>query len=399
MGTIIRYLAAFELHRPVVLLDPDIGPSALHSLVAEFRPAAVLSPSGAGLPDGYHLAEVDGPVWVREEEGPEPHPDLAVLLPTSGSTGSPKLVRLSRSAILANARAIATVLSIDDGELAPTSLPLHYSYGLSVLNSHLVTGAGVLVVPGGIMSRSFWDALDQHRATSLAGVPYHYEMLSRLRFEPVAHPSLTTLTQAGGKLAKARIEDFATRMRGAGGKLFVMYGQTEAAPRMATLPSERTLDKLGSVGPALPGGSFEIDGGEVVYHGPNVMMGYAMSLADLTRPDEMDGILRTGDLGHLDEDGFLYLTGRAKRIGKIFGERVSLDDVEQMLDLRGAVVSGDGRLVIWLERAEPATCRSVARALAGRLHKHTSGFDVRSVDSLPLLANGKVDYQALERGE
>jgi len=323
-------------------------------------------------------------------------------------------VRLSRQAVLANAEAIAEVLGIDAQEVAPTSLPLHYSYGLSVLNSHLLRGATVVVEPSGVLGRGFWDAVTEYKCTSLAGVPYHYEMLRRLKFDPEKYPSLRTLTQAGGKLRNDLVAEFNDKIRAAGGQMFVMYGQTEAAPRMTTVPSERLAEKLGSAGPALPGGTFVIkrdDGeetthpkivGEVVYRGPNVMMGYAENEAELAEGDGMGGVLSTGDLGYLDEDGFLFITGRLKRIGKVFGNRVSLDDLEQAtrsaevgIDVVAAVPAGD-KVVLFAEGVDKDTCKAAARALSERLHLHTSGFDVRPIDTVPLLASGKIDYRTLE---
>ena len=261
-----------------------------------------------------------------------------------------------------------------------------------MLNSHLLRGATVLLEREGLLRAGFWRAVDTHRATSLAAVPYQYEMLRRLRFDPAQHPSLTTLTQAGGRLHPDLVADFARRMNGG---LYVMYGQTEATARMTVLPPDRLADKVGSAGLPVPGGSLAVDGGEVVYTGPNVMMGYAESAADLARGDELGGVLRTGDLGHLDDEGFLFLTGRAKRIGKVFGVRVNLDDVERSLAAHGpvAAVAGDDRLRVFLEGGDPRTVRS---ELAARLGTHVSGLDVRAVDRLPLLPTGKIDYRTLE---
>ncbi|MFI6733613.1 AMP-binding protein [Nonomuraea sp. NPDC050451] len=382
LTSVLRYLAAWRSGRPIALLDPDLAPGALTELIARFRPAALV---------GFtHAADGSPP----RRDAPEPHPDLAVLLATSGSTGNPKLVRLSRQAVLANATAIATALSIVPDEIAPTSLPLHYSYGLSVLNSHLVAGATVMLTEAGLLERSFWTHLDAHRCTSLAAVPYQYEMLRRLRYDRSEHPALATLTQAGGRLGQDLVQEFA----GQADRFFVMYGQTEATARIAVLPPDRLSDKPGSAGPAIPGGRLTIDEGEVVYHGPNVMMGYAETAADLARGDDLGGVLRTGDLGRLDSDGFLYLTGRLKRIAKIFGVRVNLDDVERLL--RGSVpvaaTSGDDRVTVWAEGLDAAGRAGLARKLGAELRVHWSGFDVRAVDSLPLLATGKVDYRALE---
>ncbi|MET8761249.1 AMP-binding protein [Lentzea sp. NPDC004782] len=404
LTSVLRYLGAFEAGRAVALLDPAQDREVLDGLVARFRPAAVLGIDDEPAP-GYSRD------WVREDaDGVDPHPDLAVMLPTSGSTGNPKFVRLSRSAILANADAIAEVLGIDENEIAPTSLPLHYSYGMSVLNSHLRKGATVLLEGSGVVARPFWDAVTKYGVTSLAGVPYHYEMLRRLRFDPAKYPSLRTLTQAGGKLRTELVSEFNDKMRAVGGRMFVMYGQTEAAPRMATVPSDRLAEKLGSAGPALPGGTFSIrdeDGneiaepgvaGEVVYRGPNVMMGYAESEAELAAGDETGGVLVTGDLGYLDEDGFLYITGRLKRIGKVFGNRVNLDDLEQIVKGFGAaaaVPAGD-KVVVFLDSADKDTCKQAAKTLSETLHLHVTGFDVRPAEGFPQLPSGKIDYRSLE---
>jgi acyl-CoA synthetase (AMP-forming)/AMP-acid ligase II len=409
----LHYVAAFESGRAVALLDPALPAATLTDLVTRYRPAAVTGVDEGAPPSGYTIGDDEGlgPHWRREgdSDAPAPHPDLAVLLATSGSTGSPKFVRQARSAVLANAEAIATGLGIDGGEIAPTCLPLFYTYGLSVLNSHLVAGASIVIADGGVLSREFWRAVDTHAATSLAGVPYHYEMLTRIRWTPAAHPSLRTLTQAGGKMRVELVERMFNEISAVGGRLFVMYGQTEATARITILPADRLPEKLGSAGVAIPGGTLSVsteDGGEttepkvtgeVIFRGPNVMMGYAESAADLAGGDELGGRLATGDLGYLDEDGFLYLTGRAKRIGKIFGVRVSLDDIERLVGDAGpaaAVPAGD-RVVVWCTAADEETCRAVTDLLSKQLKLHRSGFVVRSIDRLPTLTSGKVDYRTL----
>nr|WP_243658810.1 AMP-binding protein [Tamaricihabitans halophyticus] len=414
LSSVLDYLGAIAAGRSIALLDPSLEETLLAGLLERFRPAALLGAVGVPPIAGYY-PDGEGRTWLREAtEGVVPHPELAVLLPTSGTTGNPKLVRLSRRAVLHNAETIGKVLGIADTDVAPTSLPLHYSYGLSVLNSHLMRGAAVLLHPEGLFARSFWDAVGEYEVTTFAGVPYHYEMLRKLRFDPARYPSLRTLTQAGGRMRVELVEEFHAKMRAVGGRLFVMYGQTEAAPRMATVPAERLPDKVGSVGCALPDGAFSIKradgnetthpgiGGEVVYRGPNVMMGYADQEAELGEGDQLAGVLHTGDLGYLDEDGYLFITGRLKRIGKIFGNRVNLDDLEQLVreaDLgvdEVAVVAGADKVVVWLAGAAEQSCQSAAHTLADRLHLHIRGFDVRSVDALPLRSNGKIDYPELE---
>ncbi|GIE81114.1 AMP-dependent acyl-CoA synthetase [Actinoplanes philippinensis] len=355
---VARYLAALRLEKPVLLLDPDLDHTAL---IARYTTDQV-------------------------------HPDLALLLTTSGSTGDPKLVRLSRAAVLANAGQVADSLGITGDDVAITTLPLFYSYGLSVLHSHLLRGATVVLERTGIMQRDFWAAVGEHRVTSLAFVPSQYEMLRRLRFDPSRYPSVRTLTQAGGRLRTDLVTDFAARMDAVGGRMFVMYGQTEAGPRMACLPPSRLADRLGSAGLAMPGGTFTVEDGEVVYRGPNVMMGYAETAADLARGDDLAGVLHTGDLGHLDDEGFLFITGRRKRMAKVFGVRINLDDVERHFPV--AAVAGDDKLHVFTSGEDDV--RALRSKIAEWLGTHFTGVDVRTISSLPLLPNGKTDYRALE---
>jgi acyl-coenzyme A synthetase/AMP-(fatty) acid ligase len=415
--SVLRYLGAVRAHRPVALLDPALAAETLVDLVGRYEPAIVVGVRAEVVPPkGYRLSGGTDPAllgacWIRDAAGDHrPHPDLAVLLATSGSTGDPKLVRLSRRGLLHNAAAIAGVLDIRADEVAVTSLPLFYSYGMSVVNSHLAAGATVVVADGGVLSKDFWGAVDRYGVTSLGGVPYHYEMLHRIRWSPAKHPSLRVLTQAGGRLRPELITTFHDAIAATGGRFHVMWGQTEAGPRMSTLPAAALPAKVGSVGPALPGGRLSVlvgsdtetteagVEGEVVYRGPNVMMGYALTAADLARGDELGGVLATGDVGRLDADGYLWLSGRLKRFGKVFGIRLNLDDIEGLLRDAApvAAVPGDDKVIVYVEpAARPRRAELVAR-LAEQVRLHRSGFEVRVVERLPLLANGKVDYRSLE---
>ena len=400
VATVVAYLACQQAGVAVLLLDDGFPADSAAELLVRYRPALVLGERGDV--DGYASSGRDplaGAVLERvAADAADAHPDLGLLLTTSGSTGSPKLVRLATSAVVANARSIATALDITPDDVAPTSLPLHYSYGLSILNSHLAAGATVVVTGESLVSRRFWELFDAERATSLAGVPYSYQLLTRLRFRPDAHPSLRTMTQAGGRLGVDDARRFWGLMDDAGGRFHVMYGQTEATARMAVMPHERFLDKPGSAGLAVPGGRFEVlsDTRQLVYSGPNVMMGYAIGGADLWKDDELRGRLYTGDLGHVDDEGFVFLTGRAARFAKVFGVRVSLDDVEDLVRAVGpaAAVGGDDKVVVFTEGVVDA--RSLSRLVADRLRVHVSGVEVRERGPLPLLPSGKIDYRALE---
>jgi acyl-CoA synthetase (AMP-forming)/AMP-acid ligase II len=411
-GSVIGYLACVRARVAVVLLDARTLPGDLQKLIEIYGPELIVGLDDAAPGALYRADAADGDVhlwWhTGDLRGTPVHPDLAVLLSTSGSTGSPKLVRLTRRNVEANAESIAEALTLDAGERAMASLPLHYSYGLSVLNSHLRVGASVVLTEETVISPHFWRLFRAERCTSMPGVPYTYDMLLRIGFERLEVPSLRSLTQAGGRLAPELVRRFHSDMARRGGRFHVMYGQTEATARIACLPWNRLPDKIGSVGVAIPGGrlSVEVGGGqdarpsergEIVYSGPNVMMGYAESRADLARGDEMGGVLRTGDLGFLDEEGFLHITGRSKRIGKVMGMRVNLDEVEARLRSRGptAVVAGDDGLTIYCEYGDEALFSVLARDLARDLRATEGAFSFRRIAALPLNSNGKPDYQRL----
>lgn len=395
--TVVTYLAALAAGHPVLLAAPDAdGGAGLDALAGRYAPDLIVR-TGAGPGDVTIESRGDG---SRHEF----HPELAVLASTSGSTGSPKLVRLSRRNVLANARSIAEYLRLTPDDRAATTLPLHYCYGLSVVNSHLAVGGSLLLTDRSVVDRGFWTDFDAHEATSIAGVPYTYELLESTDFVRRSHPTLRYVTQAGGRLAPERVRRLARLGAERGFELFVMYGQTEATARMAYLPPELAESAAGAIGVPIPGGRFRIDEavgggapgeGELVYSGPNVMMGYAESPADLARGPEL-AELRTGDLARRRDDGLYEITGRLSRFVKSFGLRLDLDRIERLLAHDGIdarTVGLDERLAVFVrdERSVRRARDSVAR-IAG-LPPHA--FDVHAIAEFPRTANGKPDHAAL----
>jgi acyl-coenzyme A synthetase/AMP-(fatty) acid ligase len=341
---------------------------------------------------------------------PAVHPDLGLLLSTSGSIGSPKLVRLSLSNLAANAGSIVSYLGLHGAEVAITTLPLHYSYGLSVVNSHLACGANVVLTETAVTQAQFWALMRGHRVTSLSGVPTLWRMLRRLRFERMELPALHTFTQAGGRLEPEEISSLASVAQATGRKLFVMYGQTEATARMAYLPPERLTDKIGSVGVAIPGGELDLwnpqgqplpagpGEGQLVYRGPNVMLGYAETASDLQRGAEVDW-LQTGDLARRDEDGYFWITGRLRRFIKLSGHRLNLDEIEQALRARGLLAGVTGRddlLMVGVQGLAPEGCTQLARELASQFRCLNEAVRVLAVQEWPLGSNGKLQYSRLQ---
>ena len=390
---VVHYLAAIAGRHPTILVDAA-SPHAVAALAAAYDPDLIVGPSNGGA----HW-EIDE---RRKGTRHDLHPELALLLSTSGSTGSPKLVRLSYENLRTNAEAIGSYLELTVADRAITSLPMAYSYGLSVINSHLLRGASLVLTDRSVIDQEFWSLLRRTRATSFAGVPYTFELLDRVGFAGMTLPHLRYVTQAGGRLEPRRVGEYAELGRRRGWKLFVMYGQTEATARMAYLPPEAAMSHPESIGVPIPGGSLRIepvpesaDGeGELVYSGPNVMLGYAEAPEDLARGRTVEE-LRTGDIGRRAADGLYEVVGRRGGFLKIAGLRIDPHSVERLLErqgVRACAVGADEQLVVFVEPGAMADPREVIRDCIGVPMHALSVIEVRE---LPRLANGKLDRRSL----
>ena len=381
--SIVEYLACLEAGAPVVLLDATKDPETIENLRKIYKPSETKC-----------------------------HPDLALCLTTSGSTGSPKLVRLTKRNILANAESITEYLQIDENERPITMLPMYYSYGLSIINSHLLKGATILLTDKTYAQREFWNFLKENEATSMSGVPYTWELLRRLRFMRMDLPSVKTMTQAGGKLNAEIAKEYIQWAKSQDKRFIVMYGQTEATARMSYLPWEKAEEKYASIGVAIPGGEFSLESdqcsafsiqssvtqGELVYRGPNVSMGYAECAEDLLKGDENHGILHTGDMARVDEDGYYYITGRKKRFVKIWGNRCNLDQIEQLvkpITTTCACAGVDDHITVFVTKDELE--KDIKDLLAAKTGLNPIAFAVKCIEAIPVKESGKIDYQLLQQ--
>lgn len=334
------------------------------------------------------------------------HSELAILLSTSGTTGAAKLVRISSQSADANAKSISEYLNISHTDRAITSLPLHYSYGLSVVNSHLSVGATILLTDRSVIDPNFWEFFRHNNGTSISGVPHTYNLLDRIGFRENFPPSLRTLTQAGGRLRPDLVKQYATWAETHGLRFFVMYGQTEATARMAYLPPEVAATHPDSIGVPIPGGEFHLvdakgleitaadSVGELVYRGPNVMMGYATSPADLASGPELTE-LRTGDLASRDASGFYRISGRISRFAKIYGLRIALEEVEAKIAALGApgiAVSDDE--VLYVSYTSSVDPRQIVKKLAAAYKLPETSIHASRCSDIPTFESGKIDYRA-----
>jgi long-chain acyl-CoA synthetase len=400
-GAILCYLSALAAGQPIYigkgrvdwaeagpLLDsysPDIllwkGPD--QDIPQSYRPIGELF--------GYRLAE------CRDARGPIEGGRIGVLLSTSGSLGSPKMVRLARQSLSISAFQVAKALKVQPSHRAITALPLNFVYGLSVVHSHLAAGASLIVTQRSIQDRSFWRLSDEWKATSLAGVPWTFEMLRALSFHNTRPSRLRHLSLSGGALP-SNLRSWLVELTQEGLDFHTMYGQTEAGGRISVLPSELFASKAGSVGFAVEQGAVHCDrNGGIVFQGPNVMLGYATERGELTDNDDLAGVLPTGDTGFLDGDGCLYVTGRTSRIAKLFGLRLNLDEIEAFLSTHAgiAVTCTDQTLNIYVERTRPPEFEVKLHDLVRRLRIPMHCAPVHVLSKLPRTPTGKIHYSEL----
>ena len=413
-GSFLGYLGLLESGGVPLLLDADIAPELLHELVRTYRPAFCLVPDNLdeqtlqacfGFSEDRHVpAENETAILTIRDyrllrsapEGKDPvlAPELRLLLTTSGSTGSSKLVRISGENLDANTASIIDYLKITKEDRPITVLPMQYSYGMSIINAHVMAGAKILLTRYTLMEKS-----------------------------------------------EKRHMQFAQWAAEKGIRFYVMYGQTEASPRMGWLPPERAIDKCGSMGIAIPGGKIDLVDeygnripeqrtimeaspagtksesdhkndavmspvGEIVYRGPNIAMGYAVCAGDLAKGDEFKGVLYTGDMACRDADGFYYIVGRKSRFIKIGGRRIGLDEVEKILlaafpDLELACAGKDDDLHVYVafspenkEKTEELTDR-ICYCLEEMTGIPNRRISVIRIDEIPRKNSGKIQYSAL----
>lgn len=418
IGAVFFYLTCLNKKIVPLLLDRNMDGMLAEQLVKTYEPEYIAGPDDRKLPgDGYRKEPIGNGYGYRVYEsihknGGRLHEDLALLLTTSGSTGSPKLVRQSRKNIDSNACSIVKYLKLDETERPITSLPMNYTFGLSIINSHLKAGAAILLTRHSLFEKEFWEFFSKEGATSISGVPYTFEMLKRLGFFEMELPSLRTMTQAGGKLSVRLHKEFAEYAAKTGRRFVVMYGQTEATARMGYLPPEYAISRCGSMGIAIPGGRFRLMEdenteitepdvvGELVYEGDNVTMGYAACREDLEKGDERHGILFTGDMAKRDADGFYYITGRKKRFLKLYGKRVNMDEIEQMIKgqfdgIDVACTGEDDHMRIYVAGKGEAFCRDAEEWVTAKTGLHPGGIRVLPIGEIPKNESGKTIYKNL----
>lgn len=349
------YLAVIKSGNVCIPLDPNIEKDNLSYIAGLTKPEMIFITRDLYnklavhdfrciTPDQISSAEVNpgkNGTGVKLAYDNQDSESCAEIIFTSGSTGKPKGVMISHKNLIANTSSILEYLELTSDDRMLVVLPFYYCYGLSLLHTHLRCGGSIVLNNSFMFLGTVINNLVKYECTGFAGVPSHFQILMRMSdtFRNTRLPSLRYVTQAGGKLATVFIDEF--RQSFPEVRFFVMYGQTEATARLSYLPPELYEKKKGSMGRGIPGVELRVvnsegekvkpgETGEVIARGDNIMLGYYAD-DESTRKSLREGWLWTGDLGEVDDEGFIYLTARKNEIIKVRGKRLSPKEIEAVI--------------------------------------------------------------------
>lgn len=411
VGALVGYLSLVECSIVPIMISEKIDESLLTNLMDIYKPQYIwVDLAKATLFSGKKVFIQKGYCLIRTENSfYELHEKLQLLMTTSGTTGSPKLVRYKKGNLEANAKNVAKAFGWTDKERPLCDLGMQYTMGLNVINTHLYVGATLIMTTDNIMSGEYWDIVKSESVTNFTGVPFSYDILRRLHFFNMDLPQLTTLAEGGGKLTDKLFAEFAEFAKNTGRRFIATFGTTETSARMSMLSPEYACEKIGSIGKAIPEGELflrdseghiidEMEAqGELGYKGPNVTMGYAVCKEDLSKGDEWDGVYYTGDLAKRDKDGCYYIVGRMSRFLKLLSYRVSLDECERLISGKYSIecaCSGDDKCMdIYI--TNPEYEKDIVNYISTVTGLYKNLFKVHVIKKIPRNETGKIIYSQL----
>lgn len=416
IDAVICYVSLLKKRFPILILDHKISQKYLKNIIRLYKPKNICLPRNnlafkveKFFKLNFHFRKMTflkdtSKNYVKFKN------NISILATTSGSTGSSKLIRQSFNNIKFNTLSILKYLKLKKNYITITNLPLSYTFGMSVINTHLEVGSKIVVTKNTIFEKKFWELFNFFKVNTFYGVPYTFEILDKLKFFSKNKSSLKLFAQAGGKLTENLQKKISFYVKKYKKLFFIMYGQAEATTRISYLPSKKFGKKIGSIGIPLPGGKISLINennkiikgantvGEIMYEGKNVCMGYAHDWQDINKKNQWNYKVLTGDLAKKDKDGYYYIVGRKKRFSKIYGLNVNLDDIENLLkskfkNVEIAVISFSNKIRIFTSKN--ILNEKILSYIKKNVNININSFEVVSIHKMPYLINGKHDYKVL----
>ena len=415
IGSILAYISSVLNKDVPLFIDSEITKDHLSGLIERYKPKFIWVPNkNKFLPRLKKYKKIFTLLKYqlyksKKNTNYKIDKNLCALASTSGSTGNPKYVRQTYKNIKSNIKSIVNYLKINNKSVTITTLPMSYTFGQSIINTHLVMGGKIILNNHSILQKNFWELLRQNKISYLYGIPYTFELLDKLEFFKKKKDFLKCIAQAGGKLSnelQKKILNFSIKNKN---KFFIMYGQAEATTRISYVELNRNPDKIGSIGKSIFNGKLYLlnsknkkvaqikKNGELIYKGPNVCSGYSKNYEDLNKKDEWKGLIYTGDLAQKDKDNFFYIVGRKKRFAKIYGKNINLDDIENRLshkfkDLKIMVVSNDTFVFIFHNISKKNYIKKMQFFLKKNFSLNSSIYKFNYLKKIPKLKSGKKNY-------
>ena len=406
---VVVYLSALRNHFTLLILPKKIGKDEQSKIFKDFKVNihAILESFNA-----RSTVMKISKIKIYKTDGV--NSKIKLLLMTSGTLSMPKFAKISLENVIENTKSIISSLPISPFHTTVTSLPMNYAYGISILNSHLFSKAQVLMTNHSVLDKKFWHLINEFKVSSFGGVPKQYEIINKLIENLKLAESLEYLTQAGGRLS-LKVQESIRNSNNSKIKFYVMYGQTEATARISVLEDLDWIRKAGSVGKAISNVKISIDSktlakeslefytelglatcniGEITVKGKNIFLGYAHDYNDLVCSQFSIEVLRTGDIGYMDDEDFLYVLGRLNRDVKIDGKRVNLDFLERScsnhFEIHAIIEKSDKLCVI-----VPLGNKNILDFLVRDTGLSKSNLKLVEIDQVPLLSTGKINLKEL----
>ena len=417
IGALVGYISFIKLKKVPIILDGDTNLNILKKNINNYDPEYVWiskEKKGQFFLNNYQLImEILNFKLLKKKKIEKENilnSKLCLLASTSGSTGSPKFVRQSYINIKSNIKSIIKYLAIDDHSIAITTLPLSYTFGQSIINTHIFAGGKIILSNSSILQMKFWKLFFKHKISHFYGVPYTFEILSKIKFFEKRDNHLKVIAQAGGKLSEIIQKKLFKYCLKNKKKFYTMYGQAEATSRISYLPFNKSNKKIGSIGKSILNGKlYLIDDqgnliksqnkiGNLTYEGPNVCLGYSFNRKDLNKGDVWNGKIITGDLAKKDKDNYFYIVGRKKRYAKINGISISLDEIENALTLKFStinflILSDDKKIFVYFDDRKKIIKKQITLFLKKNYNLNIILYELRYIKNIPRLKTGKKNYK------